>query len=146
LRQHDGLALLGALTVENGAIGGWMSVSFTEWRAAQRRKFDAELRELRRGTAPSARRPRRSWKRWIKRRGVRKTAVAAVALGCLVVGQEAWKPLPLGITLRHLLAARNCAAARSVGLAPAKVGEPGYWRRNDADNDGIACEPWSGRR
>ncbi|WP_245451207.1 excalibur calcium-binding domain-containing protein [Borborobacter arsenicus] len=31
---------------------------------------------------------------------------------------------------------------RLVGLAPALRGQPGYWRSNDADHDGIACEPW----
>lgn len=44
-------------------------------------------------------------------------------------------------TVRHMLASRNCAAARSVGLAPADMGEPGYWPSHDADNDGVACEP-----
>lgn len=43
---------------------------------------------------------------------------------------------------RHRFAARNCDAARSVGLAPAYRGQPGYYARHDADNDGIACEPW----
>lgn len=50
-----------------------------------------------------------------------------------------WPPIP---TIRHLLASPNCAAARSVGLAPARIGEPGYYARHDADRDGIACEPW----
>jgi hypothetical protein len=46
------------------------------------------------------------------------------------------------ITARHHQAARNCNTARAVGLAPAKRGEPGYWPHLDADQDGIACEPW----
>ncbi|MBA1145256.1 excalibur calcium-binding domain-containing protein [Mesorhizobium sp. CCANP35] len=46
--------------------------------------------------------------------------------------------------LRHLAAFPNCSAARAVGLAPAYVGEPGYWPTHDADHDGIACEPWHG--
>ena len=37
---------------------------------------------------------------------------------------------------------RNCAAARAAGAAPIHIGEPGYEPRLDADNDGIACEPW----
>ena len=49
-------------------------------------------------------------------------------------------PWPVGLTLRHLIAFTNCDGARTVGLAPARRGEPGYWSRNDADNDGIACE------
>jgi hypothetical protein len=46
-------------------------------------------------------------------------------------------------TLRHLAAAPNCALARAVGLAAAHRGNPGYWPMHDADNDGIACEPWT---
>ncbi|MBZ9741988.1 MULTISPECIES: excalibur calcium-binding domain-containing protein [unclassified Mesorhizobium] len=46
--------------------------------------------------------------------------------------------------LRHLAAFPNCTAARLVGLAPARRGEPGYWPTHDADHDGIACEPWHG--
>ena len=52
-------------------------------------------------------------------------------------------PYPPFDTLRHLLAVPNCDAARAVGLAPARRGEPGYWPNHDADNDGVACEPWS---
>lgn len=51
-------------------------------------------------------------------------------------------PWPIGATVRHLLAAPNCDAARAVDLAPAIRGMPGYWPRNDADDDGIACERW----
>ena len=46
--------------------------------------------------------------------------------------------------LRHFAAFPNCAAARAVGLAPARKGQPGYWPTHDADKDGIACEPWHG--
>jgi hypothetical protein len=56
-------------------------------------------------------------------------------------GSESWSP---SMRLRHQMAARNCDAARAVGLAPARRGEPGYYPRHDEDNDGIACEPWSG--
>jgi hypothetical protein len=51
-------------------------------------------------------------------------------------------PWPIGLTLRHLAAAPNCAAARAVGLAPARKGEPGYCASHDRDGDGIACEVW----
>jgi hypothetical protein len=53
-----------------------------------------------------------------------------------------WPPI---VTLMHLAAFPDCRAARAVGLAPAREGEPGYWPRHDADNDGIACEPWPRR-
>jgi len=45
--------------------------------------------------------------------------------------------------LAHLLALAGCDAAFAVGLAPARVGEPGYHRRNDPDGDGVAC-PFGG--
>lgn len=51
-------------------------------------------------------------------------------------------PWPAALTLRHILAVPDCAAARAVGLAPALRGEPGYYVRHDADDDGIACEPF----
>ena len=47
-------------------------------------------------------------------------------------------------TLRHAAAAPNCAAARRVGLAPARRGQPGYYLHHNRDQDGIACEPWRG--
>jgi hypothetical protein len=36
----------------------------------------------------------------------------------------------------------NCATARAAGAAPMRKGEPGYRPALDADNDGIACEPY----
>ena len=71
--------------------------------------------------------------------------IATVFIGALggyalaAPGSSAWGPLT---TLRHLAAEPNCAAARAVGLAPARRGEPGYWPQHDRDSDGIACEPW----
>lgn len=59
---------------------------------------------------------------------------------------EAYKPWPVSTIVQHFAAARNCDTARAVGLAPAYRGEPGYWSKLDADNDGIACEHWSGPR
>ncbi|MDO4784521.1 MAG: excalibur calcium-binding domain-containing protein [Propionibacteriaceae bacterium] len=35
---------------------------------------------------------------------------------------------------------KNCAEARAAGVAPIKRGQPGYSRKLDRDNDGIACE------
>lgn len=34
----------------------------------------------------------------------------------------------------------NCAAARAAGVAPLRVGDPGYRSGLDRDGDGIACE------
>ncbi len=41
---------------------------------------------------------------------------------------------------------RNCDAARAAGAAPIRRGDPGYRPDLDADNDGIACEPYRRRR
>ncbi len=68
------------------------------------------------------------------------TLAAAGIVGVLyVLTYSGW---PADVTARHWLAAPNCFAARLVGLAPSRRGEPGYYVSHDADNDGIACEPW----
>jgi hypothetical protein len=41
---------------------------------------------------------------------------------------------------------RNCAEARAAGVAPIYRGQPGYAEHLDRDHDGIACEPYRGRR
>lgn len=66
--------------------------------------------------------------------------VVIVSAACLAIATTS--PWPVSMTIRHLLAAPNCDAARAVNLAPASRGNPGYYSRFDADNDGIACEPW----
>ena len=40
----------------------------------------------------------------------------------------------------------DCNEARSAGVTPLYVGEPGYRPEMDGDGDGIACEPYPGRR
>jgi hypothetical protein len=35
---------------------------------------------------------------------------------------------------------RNCTEARAAGYSRMRVGQPGYARHLDRDNDGIACE------
>jgi len=42
------------------------------------------------------------------------------------------------------VATNNSHTRPSTG-APARRGEPGYWKRRDRDGDGIACEPWPPR-
>jgi len=39
----------------------------------------------------------------------------------------------------------RCDDARAVGAVPIYRGEPGYREGLDADNDGIACEPYRGQ-
>ncbi|MFA7585437.1 MAG: excalibur calcium-binding domain-containing protein [Novosphingobium sp.] len=36
----------------------------------------------------------------------------------------------------------GCDPARAAGTAPIYVGEPGYRKEMDGDDDGIACEPY----
>jgi excalibur calcium-binding domain-containing protein len=46
---------------------------------------------------------------------------------------------------RHVTSQSNCDAARRINLASARKGAPGYYPQHDADDDGIACEPYRGR-
>jgi len=41
---------------------------------------------------------------------------------------------------------RSCAQARAAGAAPMRRGQPSYNPNLDGDGDGIACEPYRGRR
>ncbi|PSH70562.1 hypothetical protein CU102_00420 [Phyllobacterium brassicacearum] len=43
-------------------------------------------------------------------------------------------------------APRNCATARALGLDNARPGQAGYASHLDADGDGVACEPYFGKR
>jgi hypothetical protein len=74
---------------------------------------------------------------------------AYAALALVAISVAMWRSRPVEWTAEtrrlHQAAARNCDAARAVGLAPAARGQPGYWPHLDADHDGIACEPWLGR-
>jgi len=76
------------------------------------------------------------WPRWL-----RPAAIGIAGLTGAYLALSLLSPWPSLLTVRHILAAPNCNAARSVGLAPARRGEPGYYTRHDADNDGWACEP-----
>ncbi|MBH5371424.1 excalibur calcium-binding domain-containing protein [Bradyrhizobium glycinis] len=104
---------------------------------------ERRLRNLqRRFFAASARRDRTIKVRWAV------AALSAIAI-LLVVYPAIWllvsSPWPVTTTLRHIGSAPNCPFARLVGLAPARRGQPGYWRHHDRDGDGIACEPWPSR-
>lgn len=77
---------------------------------------------------------------------VRGPALIGFAFGAIGVGIFAFSPFSPMMTVWHIAASPNCAAARAVGLAPARRGEPGYFATHDADNDGRACEPFRGSR
>ena len=102
------------------------------------------LRTLqRRFRAVSARHDRASKRRYY--RSAKIAALAAIVAFAVVWGLGS-SPWPVSTTLRHIASAPNCGFARLVGLAPARRGEPGYWKRLDRDGDGIACEPWPPER
>lgn len=70
------------------------------------------------------------------------TTGATIGFAGLVGGVLAASPFGAFDTLKHIASLPNCNAARAVGLAPARRGQPGYWPWHDRDSDGIACEPW----
>lgn len=88
----------------------------------------------------------------------RKLTISVSALAMLGVGaagydaliQRGWldAPLPLVHTQGQSDATasarppRNCAEARAWGLRNIPRGSPYYAPWLDADNDGLACEPW----
>ena len=74
----------------------------------------------------------------LRSRGSAKIAAFAAIVAFAVVWGLGSSPWPVMTTLRHIASAPNCGFARLVGLAPARRGEPGYWKRHDRDGDGIA--------
>ena len=70
------------------------------------------------------------------------SVISGMAVGAAYVALSSLSPWPAMTLVKHVVSSYNCEAARQMGLAPAQEGEPGYWRKNDADVDGIACEPW----
>ena len=83
-----------------------------------------------------------------KRRRTRLPDRALVGAWCFAIGS--WlmlalvivTPWPFETSARHFAAAFGCDAARAVGLAPSRRGQPGYWPWLDLDGDGMACERW----
>ncbi len=71
--------------------------------------------------------------------GIGVAVVAAFMLGWMIVMPSAWT---LEQRILHIAAAPSCGWARRVGLAPARLGEPGYYAIHDGDKDGTACEPF----
>ena len=86
-------------------------------------------------------------RRWDRRTRLRRLwrFVGMHALWLTVVTALSWvmlktlSPWEPTMTLKHLLASPSCTAARVVGLAPARKGQPGYRGHHDDYNDGIAC-------
>ena len=112
-----------------------------------RRLFDELLRDkrskhavpIKRGVVPPPRPRQRLELKWSPEFLLVIPVVAVLGLVGLKFASSPW---PVSMTFKHMLAVRNCAAVRSVGLAPAYRGEPGYYAHHDSDGDGWACEPW----
>jgi hypothetical protein len=106
---------------------------------------DAALHDLQRHFQRAAERYERAYKRRAFLRAFSKRSVpwllAIVAMGEAYLALDLYSPWPPLLTIRHVVAYRNCDTARLMGLAPARRGEPGYWEKLDRDKDGIACEP-----
>lgn len=118
-------------------------------RARTLRERDAEAQKLKRRFSRLSRQlERREGLRALPRKLRAWTApvLVSICLGVALAIPFATSPWSMTVTARHWLAAPNCNAARWVMLAPAYRGQPGYYSRHDADNDGIACEPWPPRR
>ena len=103
---------------------------------------EANLRRLHRAFANVARRIDRRvlFQRTYRPAGL--AMITGVALGAAYVAVATISPWPPLTVSKHIVASYGCEAARGIGLAPARKGEPGYWPKNDVDADGIACEPW----
>jgi hypothetical protein len=103
------------------------------WRSDRGRSFPAPFR--------------RRWQWW--RRHLRTLTIVGAAIVFGVVArldtEEGRSGMLALLSAESLSAPRNCSEARARGLAPARRGQPGYAPWLDADNDGVACEPYRGR-
>jgi hypothetical protein len=78
--------------------------------------------------------------------------VAMVALSSMAMAAGSQQSQPKAKAARRVPARAsdvyypNCDAVRAAGAAPIRRGQPGYRPSLDRDDDGIACEPWRGRR
>jgi hypothetical protein len=80
---------------------------------------------------------RRSWDRIIVLAGA--AAVATYLLYTWVWNSNLWPSTQVRFHASYI---RDCASARSMGIAPLYKGFPGYRLDLDRDRDGIACEPY----
>lgn len=102
------------------------------------------------GSQQRLRRARRAFRRHSPRRlpRVRVRAVGLVAFGAFlgagtVTLLDASEPRT-AFTFRTVHYS-NCREAIQAGVAPIYRGEPGYAQHLDADDDGVACEPYRRR-
>lgn len=109
-------------------------------RALNKPGADRKLAFLRKRLRSVTRRHERATKRQRFYRALRWPVMIAIAVGLSCWGFANYKHWPFLTAIRHLTAFPNCYAARAVGLAPSREGQPGYWPQHDTDNDKVACE------
>jgi endonuclease YncB( thermonuclease family) len=73
-----------------------MTMSFHQWRADQRQRFDADLRRLKRGAGRATRLTRRR-ARWWSIRWWHRPKLLIFGLACLGLAAAAWSPSPIMI-------------------------------------------------
>ena len=81
---------------------------------------------------------------WLRRYW--RIVACGLAIGVGIGFSFAYYETSAGKVLKRFVYYPNCSFARAAGAAPIHVGEPGYRPELDADNDGIACEPYHPRR
>ncbi len=119
-----------------------MPVNPGPWRVVDGRDPEREASKLRQRFGRTTNRYLRRIKRRKRVALLRRLALVFGAAFVVSIGLFAMSPFTPAETIRHLGSFPNCDAARLMGLAPALRGEPGYWASHDADDDGVACEPW----
>jgi hypothetical protein len=112
------------------------------WLVHEGRDPEREAQRLKRRFQAVSRRQAQAMRLRRLIRSARLPVLLAAGAFLLTWALMSWSPWPPLATLRHLAAFPNCQAARTVGLAPSLAGQPGYYRRHDADGDGRSCEPW----
>ena len=98
--------------------------------------------------ATKAKRDRRRHVGWLVRKSFPFAVVGGLALYQYLVPNKL-EPNRAEIAARDRSAEAyypNCDAARAAGVAPIRIGQPGYRDDLDGDDDGIACEPYRGSR
>ena len=95
------------------------------------------------GQVRRARKPKRRWPRlfvWpVFSTWALIPAMLAILVAISIYQHPRWSAFD---HIRHIIAAPNCAMAKSVGLGSARKGAPGYYNSHDRDDDGKSCEPF----
>jgi hypothetical protein len=77
---------------------------------------------------------------WLLRRWRLVALGLAIGIGIGIAASDFGLPAKVGF--KRFVYYPNCSVARAAGAAPIRRDEPGYRPELDADDDGIACEPY----